>query len=647
MRGNSDADPHGFYRGRNRVGGLTDAHLRRQQAPVSSPCSRSSSFSRTFRNFGRDPWSDWRDPRSEWAEVRARIYTSHTEGDSPRSSLESVAGGYSKAARRRAATRDTMTPGLSMADSLASFMTSAKEKANSARESVTAVNPLPRERFESQEITQEFLLRAADEQGRPKVESLEDLGFTTEELSRVFYQQLKENDLPIFLDRIHFHQNGGLNRIPEIWTDHKYFWFFVLIFSVIFNIASLLVMNQSLVANYLGEAYKGEAIDITHEDQELEQAILVADFKYIPDHRTRAVFVRVAAMVACWEVSWIVVKAIHLIRLWWLFRTDKSEYRAFHAVVFVFQKLLPQFATFSAIKLVAKVHPALFFNEFLHYRSETSWRGTWYGSTFIFSVFLVKTFSCAIAAVAAFVVKLLAVGLRLINPQYYLIYRGACAIALMNQCVGVILLEVVLQDRMFLFVFGGQDAAYRDDERALKNVYEARLARAIWLDYWAKGERLKAIVLLATFDHYDLQQLIIEDVNVEEEHGFETLLEEDEHDQALPEDEAPSSWPWSPMSNSASPRSLGVVASAARPYRTSVPQGQDPSTPSSFMLASPPITPHKDSPKRSEAGSLSPTSSQTQLLPPEKPEVDASTASSAAMRVLSKMLEADDDTTSE
>merc|ERR1712187_654094 len=88
----------------------------------------------------------------------------------------------------------------------------------------------------------------------------------------------------------------------------------------------------------------------------------------------------------------------------------------------------------------------------------------------------------------------------------------AIVMSLMNQCVGVVLMEVVLQDRLFLFVFGGQDACYQDDEHALKNVYESRLAREIWNHYWVKGERLKAIVLLATFDHYDLQTLLIKDL---------------------------------------------------------------------------------------------------------------------------------------
>merc|ERR1712217_65674 len=89
--------------------------------------------------------------------------------------------------------------------------------------------------------------------------------------------------------------------------------------------------------------------------------------------------------------------------------------------------------------------------------------------------------------------------------------------------MGIVIVEILLQDRLFLFVFGGQDAEYRYDEDGLKKVYEARLAKQIWDCYWVRGERFKAIVLLATFDHYDLQRLLIveEDAKHLEAHGIQ------------------------------------------------------------------------------------------------------------------------------
>jgi len=128
--------------------------------------------------------------------------------------------------------------------------------------------------------------------------------------------------------------------------------------------------------------------------------------------------------------------------------------------------------------------------------------------------FFIKHLACGFAALGAFTIKLLAVALRLLSPQHSWLIRFVSVTGLMLQCMGVLIMEVVLQDRLFLFVFGGQDASYADDEHALKNVYETRVCKQIWMDFWEQGQFFKAIVMLATFDHYDLQRLIIQDIEV-------------------------------------------------------------------------------------------------------------------------------------
>ncbi|CAE8629516.1 unnamed protein product [Polarella glacialis] len=128
---------------------------------------------------------------------------------------------------------------------------------------------------------------------------------------------------------------------------------------------------------------------------------------------------------------------------------------------------------------------------------------------------------CFFAALAAFAVKMLAISLKTVNSSYALWYRMGCVLALMNQCMGCVILEVVLQDRLFLFVFGGPNAEYEDEELAYKNVYECRLVKQIWTQYWEKRDWFRAMVLLATFDHYDLQTLLIK--KDPKTHGAERL----------------------------------------------------------------------------------------------------------------------------
>eukprot|EP00971_Amphidinium_carterae_P336028 6472165-Amphidinium_carterae.1 len=40
-------------------------------------------------------------------------------------------------------------------------------------------------------------------------------------------------------------------------------------------------------------------------------------------------------------------------------------------------------------------------------------------------------------------------------------------------------MEIVLQDRLFLFMFGGRESTYKADQLAYKNVYECRVVRRL------------------------------------------------------------------------------------------------------------------------------------------------------------------------
>jgi len=163
------------------------------------------------------------------------------------------------------------------------------------------------------------------------------------------------------------------------------------------------------------------------------------------------------------------------------------------------------------------VHPALVYSDYLDTLRETSLRRSRHGTVAITLWFILSRILCFLAALVAFALKVMAVGTKLVSAggrgqTTLLLISFLYVLSLMNQCVGCVLLERVQQDRLFLFLFGGQDTDYRDDEKALLNVYKSRLAKQIWEMFWRKGLRFQAVVMLSTLDHYDLQRLLIEDV---------------------------------------------------------------------------------------------------------------------------------------
>jgi len=413
-----------------------------------------------------------------------------------------------------------------------------KEIGNDINHTVSLNQPaLARNRAMTEDLRQELAYiahRPSDPNRDVKVESLREMGFTTEDLSRVVYDKFKDEKMPDFLDCVSLEAQGGLYRMKEILDHSKFIWFFMLILSVVFNIGYLISMNWTIFDTYIadvvgswdvqnipGRIENGGGAKSREKIQEAlfdDPSFKANIFGMIADHRTRLLIVNASVLVALWEVTWIVCKLVHVLIILKVICFDPSEYRRFHYLSFFFRKLLPEAGTFSAVKLMAKVHPSLVYNEYLTWMNEPPFyyccpwlnlRATRSGNVVLTLMFLLVHAFCLIAALSAFAVKMLAVSLKTVNSSYSMLYRLGSILALLNQVMGCVIMDVLLQDRLFLFVFGGQDSSYEDDELAYKNVYETRLVKQIVDDFWNQGQCFRAVVLLATFDHYDLQRLLI------------------------------------------------------------------------------------------------------------------------------------------
>jgi hypothetical protein len=80
----------------------------------------------------------------------------------------------------------------------------------------------------------------------------------------------------------------------------------------------------------------------------------------------------------------------------------------------------------------------------------------------------------------------------------------------LNQALQIVDVEDARQDRLFLFIFGGEDVVLQPQEMERRNAYLARLMNVIYEVY---GEDMKrpmlAVSLMVTFNHEDLQRLVI------------------------------------------------------------------------------------------------------------------------------------------
>jgi hypothetical protein len=402
-------------------------------------------------------------------------------------------------------------------------------------------------------------------------------GFTSEDISRVFYDYIKpiaSENLDI-MTNLRLDKTCGLKNVKDFedtesnekHLPEKIFWFWYLLFSVVFNMSSLLIMNWGVFQTY-ARGIERTLIDL-HLQSNLTQGVMYAasqasqvsrsaiEKSYlkatfserIHDQSTQQTFLSIAAIVAGGDCLGLLgLTAMSMVHIF-TFLCDASEYRQYMAIYKLMQRRLPEFSTFSSLRLMHKVHPTLLYLELFNHMALSSCTtnlgryisGVWF---ILYRILFGAMGLCALA------VKILAVGLMLLNPVCSVIFKSCALVSLMVQCMGCIHMEHVLQDRIMLLVFGGQDACYSDDELAYRNVFQARLAKEIWTIFRHQSHKkqrddvmqselarddnsdceagccrrqdlckslasamkgtFKALVMLATFDHYDLQWILVQ-----------------------------------------------------------------------------------------------------------------------------------------
>jgi hypothetical protein len=78
----------------------------------------------------------------------------------------------------------------------------------------------------------------------------------------------------------------------------------------------------------------------------------------------------------------------------------------------------------------------------------------------------------------------------------------------MNQAMGMVDVNDELRRRLFLFMFGGDDVVMQEQEKEREIAYSARIMEVIYEVYGGRGTGT-ALAVMMTFDHKDLQRLVI------------------------------------------------------------------------------------------------------------------------------------------
>lgn len=330
----------------------------------------------------------------------------------------------------------------------------------------------------------------------------------------------EEEGVSKFLEHIRVEPDGGTKDARRLlpagsWRKWRRYAMLLLKLSAVgFNITMLVVMDRDLLIGAAQFYHGGSQNDLPTR---LRQYLRLA-----ATYNASLISVRHAAAVAIAEliglsamITWIVYRALVFI----LFRRSPDIRHKFDSFIAAFEAFdgFTLLGSFSALRLVSLSHPILIASRFQFHmvsyatggRVDWMFQATWFVVTRMIVVFI---------GVIAFGVKLafasvaLHMGKREEREELMVLaWRWSVVVITLVQTLGAVSIERVLWNRVMFFIIAGGDGHVTLAKVQTANVYLSRLVQAIYDEFAAKGEVFNFLVVMLTFDHADLQFMLLDE----------------------------------------------------------------------------------------------------------------------------------------
>uniref|UniRef100_A0A7S1ACU5 Uncharacterized protein n=1 Tax=Noctiluca scintillans TaxID=2966 RepID=A0A7S1ACU5_NOCSC len=204
-------------------------------------------------------------------------------------------------------------------------------------------------------------------------------------------------------------------------------------------------------------------------------------------------------------------------KVWRGMRTEKDdpniELQTWLTVSNLCWDVLPQLSSYSAIRLLYFVTPSVVGTQaynmvcFVQDRmqnADTRMEKVWPVLQFLrYLLFLV----CALViGFDAFLVKF-RLSIAYVQSSTLTLADSLAAFTFLFQILGVVNLNWFVKERLFIFIFGGEDGRVDIKEKARWDVWVALIAKKVFDQYGV----MKGLIVLLAFDDYDFQQLVLDD----------------------------------------------------------------------------------------------------------------------------------------
>jgi len=305
-----------------------------------------------------------------------------------------------------------------------------------------------------------------------------------------------------FLAYLKINPNGGTDKISSLWTPWKISNFVFLIIAIIINVWMLYRNLFAIFPSFFGIE---DTVIIKHD-------LFRGSVYNAINESTGMSLQHCTFFIVVWEILGLNFLGLLAVFQILSFKFRKG-YPSYNAVMDLTMYSLPTLSAFSSLKMLRTVHPNLILTNLRDSIKEPIFGEGTAGRLIQLSMFLSYAIVAAWIGTLSFVVKVVeaTVMLSYLDANRFL---SLCYVfGFLNQCLGIVMIDQVLHNRVMLFIFGGETVDISHDERVMRKVYIARCAKSLCDTYLKKDssmiERMRGITILCTFNHRDIQKLIL------------------------------------------------------------------------------------------------------------------------------------------
>jgi len=301
----------------------------------------------------------------------------------------------------------------------------------------------------------------------------------------------KNQDFDFFCD-IQIARDGGFSEVNELWYPGRWVSALAVPAYIMANLWAIISLDvQTLLKSSRGQ---------------------VSEMFVLNQSITRQLGLQLplpgCAITCVLELVVLAVILLHLLALLLRSLVAEEEWSRWGAIESVFWKTLPELSTYSGMRLLHFASPSVLVADIIKFGqySTSRWRGRCGLLTRKWTKLVLTRAFCFVLGMDCFLVKVQSFSKVIPHAGDGLVsvkFLKTCMFLV--QVLGIVQLQMFVKNRLFTFVFGGEDAVLQTREKLLKSVFNTMLVRAIWREHSC----LRFCIIMMSFSDADLQRLFL------------------------------------------------------------------------------------------------------------------------------------------